>query len=131
MYVLGFIYDALYHGDTTDAPSLRPSSLGLGYSYVGDWRGADTLGPGWRHRLDGRLFLTVPMTKNLSLGLLARAFNQPEDAFDFSTWKYMAEPVVTFKWKGTWMHVKYEHGALPPLYQAVDNWTIGLGFAFH
>jgi hypothetical protein len=130
LYLLGFIYDALYKGDTSDAPSLRPSSVGLGYAYVGDWRGADTLGPGWRQRVDGRLFLTMPILKNLSIGFLGRAFNQPGDAFQLATWKYMAEPVVTFKYSGIWTHVMYGFGSLPPLYEPVKAWKVGVGFAF-
>jgi len=131
MSASNFLYNLLYNSDdpmNTLGP--RPVTFGIGYSYVGDWVGADTLGPGWRQRLDGRLFLTFAITKNLSLGFLGRAFNQPGDAFRLATWKYMAEPAVTYKWKGIWCHLKYERGGLPPLYEPVSNWSVGVGFAF-
>jgi hypothetical protein len=131
MSVSNFLYNLLYDdSDPMNTLGPRPVSFAIGYSYVGDWLGPDTLGPGWHQRIDGRLFLTFALTKNLSLGFLGQAFNQPGDAFKVSTWKYMAEPAVTYRLKGIWMHAKYERGSLPPLYEPVKKWDVGVGFAF-
>jgi hypothetical protein len=114
-----------------DAPDgSSPASFTLGYAQLFALKDQDSLGLGWKNRVDPTLFLSVPLTDNLGLSLRGRAFNQPADAFNFDTWKWMVEPVVTYKWGDKWMHLKYEHGALPPLFQPVDNWSVGAGFAF-
>ena len=125
-----FLYNWLNNDSISNTLGSRPVSLGIGYSYVGDWVGSDTLGPGWHQRIDGRLLGTIAITKNLSLGFLGQVFNQPTDVFKLNTWKYMAEPAVTYKWKGMWVHAKYQRGSVPPLYVPVKKWDFGAGFAF-
>lgn len=131
MSAANLLYRLLHPGDdplNTLGP--RPVSLSLGFAQVGGVLGPDSLGPGWRQRIDGRLFLTVAITRNLSLGFLGRAYGQPTAVLRLDAWRGMLEPAVTYKWKGIWMHVKYVRGSLPPLHQPASSWDIGLGFAF-
>jgi hypothetical protein len=113
-----------------DLLGLLLANVTLGYAQLARVSGPDSLGPGWGNRLDGEFFVSVPVGEKLSLGFRFRAFNQPSDAFSFNTWKTMFEGVATFKLMGTWMHLKYDRGGLPPLYESSSNWSVGVGFAF-
>jgi hypothetical protein len=122
-FMLGLFGDTSFNG-------IAPFRLALGYTQLARVCGPDSLGPGWGSRLDGDLFCSIPFTEKLSLGGRVRAFNQPADAFNFKTWKLFGEFVATFKLNETWMNLKYERGGLPPLYEPVSNWSVGVGFAF-
>lgn len=116
-------------GDTL-SDGIAPARLALGYTQLARVSGPDTLGPGWSSRLDAELFASIPVTDKLSLAGRVRAYNQPSDAFDFGMWKLFSEFVATFKLNNSWMHLKYERGGLPPLFETVSNWSVGVGFAF-
>jgi hypothetical protein len=111
------------------AQGANPSHLSLGYSYLAHIR-QDTLGPGWNSRIDAELFLSLPVTQRLNLGFLGRWFNRPQDAVNLDTWKAMLEGVATFKLNDKWAYVKYQLGGLPPAFEPVDKWSLGVGFAF-
>lgn len=108
----------------------RPMHAKLGFTLPLAHSGADTLGPGWKSRLDPELFLSLTLADWVDVAVLARGYNQPSDVFRFGTWQGMVEPVLTFRWGGKWFHAKYSYGGLPPKFGPVSTWDIGLGFAF-
>ncbi len=130
-HLFSFVFHALKKDPSEKLTGASPSSVTLGYARLLELKNQGSLGPGWDSRLDGELFISMPVKNNLSLGFRGRVFNRPSDAFNLDTWKWMVEPVVTFKWSDKWMHLKYEHGGLPPTFEPVDNWGLGVGFAFN
>ncbi len=108
----------------------KPMHAKLGFTLPLAHSGADTLGPEWKSRLDPELFLSFTLTDWMAFSVLARGYNQPSDVFRFGTWQGMVEPVVTFQWGGKWLHAKYSYGGLPPKFERVSDWSVGVGFAF-
>jgi hypothetical protein len=129
-HLMKWVFDLLRQ-DTGELPSgLSPSHLQFGYTRVERLSGSDTLGPGWPDRLDGDLLFTIPVRPHLNLLLRGRSFSPLSDVGNLSATKLMLEGAVMFRWKDEWVHVKYERGGLPPLFEPVDHWSLGVGFAF-
>lgn len=129
-HLFSFVFNALKKDTSEELTGASPSSITLGYARLLELANQNSLGPGWNSRLDGELFISIPVRGNFTLSFRGRTFNQPSNAFAFKTWKLMAEPVVTFRWGDKWLHLSYQRGALPPLYEPVSNWSVGAGFAF-